>query len=371
MRRIAIVTLAATVLCLGGCDQGGSGGDGTGNATAASSAAASKDGKKGMADPSNDKAVVAMAKKVLPCKWGKYGFDSKCEALKSWKKSDALKGGKADATLVNFLEDGDVKVQWLGADGLARRGQAYRKDKAMATKVIDVADKATEERLMKPLGKAVGNIDLNATGLVERVKKMLESHGNTQLRRTLAGNTLFRNRDVPGMFDLFVKLAKSDKDKKVRKAAAAAFWTGTPSGKQEDVCKLWLELAGDEDHDLAGHSAYHCAFKSSGGGCSAQWDDLLSLIESKAKAGEVQSSFMASALEYFHGQKKASDEQKKRAVAIAKKLVENKKNDASARASSLEFVGKEDPKGKVFAAKYENDDEFFVKNAAKRVKKGK
>lgn len=370
MRKLAIFTIAAVGLALGGCDDKSADKTKSGGATSTASAAASKDGK-GLSDPSNDKAVVTLAKSVLTCKWGNYGFDSKCEALKTWKKSDAMKGGKADATLVNFLEDADVKVQWLGADALSRMGQKYRTDKAMAEKVVAAADKATDKQLVAALGKAVGNIDLQKTGLADRVKKMLESHSNVELRRTLAGNTLFRNRDVPGMFDLFVKLAKSDKDAKVRKAAAAAFWTGTPTGKNEEVCKLWLELADDKDHDLAGHSAYHAAFTSSGGGCTGQWDDLLSLIEKKAKAGEVKSSFMASALKYFYGQKKASDAQKKRALAIAKELVKNEKNDASSRASALEFVGKEDPQGKAFAAKYENDKEFFVKNAAKRIKEGK
>jgi hypothetical protein len=369
MRKIAIATLAAAALVLGACDKGGNESK-PGTATGATSAAAAT-GSKGMNNPGNDAAIVALAKPVLACKWSSYGFDSKCEALQTWKKSDTMKAGAGDATLVNFLEDADSKVQWLGADALSRKGQKYRADTAMATKVVDAADKATDKQLVSALGRAVGNIDLKKTGLVARVMKMIEGHANAALRQTLAGNTLFRNRDVPGMFELFVKLAKTDKDNKVRKAAAAAFWTGTPTGKNEDVCKLWLELANDADQDLAGHSAYHCAFTSSGGGCTGQWDDLLSLIEKKAKAGEVKSSFMASALKYFYGQKKATDAQKKRALAIAKELVKNEKNDGSSRSSALDFIGKEDAGGKAFAAKYENDKEFFVKNAAKRIKEGK
>ena len=363
MRKTVILALASAALLIGGCCK-------EDKKEEPSASATSSDGK-GLGDPSNDPAIVSAAKPVLSCTWGNYGFDSKCAALETWKKHEAMKNGAGDKTLVNFLEDKDTKVQWLGAEALSRTGQLYRKDQALGTKVVDATDKATEKLLVSSLARAAGNIDLQAAGLAPRVMKMLEGHANAELRQELAGNTLFRNRDVPGLYDLFVKLARTDKDPKVRKAAAAAFWTGTPNGKNEDVCKLWLELADDADHDLAGHSAYHCSFTSSGGGCTGQWDALLSLIERKAKAGQVKSSFMAAALKYFHGQKKATDAQKKRAIEIAKVLVANASNDGSSRSSALEFVGKEDPGGKAFAAKYENDSEFFVKSAAKRIKEGK
>ncbi len=364
MRKIVILALASAALLLGGCCKEDKKEAPSGTATT------STDGK-GLGDPSNDPAIVAAAKPVLTCTWGSYGFDSKCAALETWKKLEAMKNGAGDKTLVNFLEDKDFKVQWLGAEALSRQGQLYRKDQALAAKVVDAADKATEKLVVSALARAAGNADLQATGLAPRVMKMLESHANAELRQELSGNTLFRNRDATGMYDLFVKLARTDKDPKVRKAAAAAFWTGTPNGKNEDVCKLWLELADDADHDLAGHSAYHCSFTSSGGGCTGQWDALLSLIERKAKAGQVKSSFMAAALKYFYGQQKATDAQKKRAIEVAKVLVANPANDGSSRSSALEFVGKEDPAGKAFAAKYENDSEFFVKSAAKRIKEGK
>lgn len=366
MRRVALIAMLVVL----GCNETPANKPGAAAGSVSSSVATAAPGK-GLEDPANDKAVVAAAKPALDCDWGNYGFETKCPALQEWFKADVLNDGAADTTLINFLEDERTQVRWLGAEALSRKGQNYRKDKALAGKVMDAADKATEKQLIGVLAKVVGNVDLRATGTAERVTKMIESHGNVELRRGLTTHTLFRNRDVPGMFELFVKLAKSDPDKKVRKAAATAFWTGTPSGKNEEVCKLWLELANDADADLAGHSAYHCAFTSAGGGCTGQWDDLLSLIEKQAKAGQVRSTFLASALKYFYGQKKASAAQKKRAIAIAKELVKNEGNDAAARGSALEFVGAEDPGGKAFAAKYEDDKAVFVKNAAKRVKAAK
>lgn len=366
-RKVAVIAMTALALLASACCKDKKGEEGPTGATSA----AGESGTKGLGDPTNDKAIVDLAKPTLACKWSTSGFDYSCEALKAWNASDLLKDGKADKTLVNFLDDPDEKVRYLGANGLAQKGREYRKDKSLATRVTDAADKETSRAVVTALGRAVGTIDLQATGLDVRVKTMLESHKNDALREALAGNTLFDNRDVPGMYDLFVKLARTDKVPAVRRAAAAAFWTGTPNGKNEEVCKLWLELAGDKDTDLAGHSAYHCAFTSSGGGCVGQWDALLSLIEKQAKAGEVKSSFTASALNYFYGQGKATEAQKKRALEIAKLLVKNNKNDGSARSSALDFVGKKDPAGKAFAAQFENDSDFFVKSAAKRIKEGK
>ncbi len=364
----AIIAVATLSLAVSACCKSKS--DGSSGAPGASSGAATT-GTKGLADPGNDKAVVDLARPVLGCKWTASGFDHGCEALKAWNASDLLKDGKADGTLVNFLDDADEKVRLLGASGLSHKGRTYRKDKGLATRVVDAADKEQSKPVVSALGRAAGTIDLTATGLADRVKTMLESHKNESLREALAGNTLFDNRDVPGMYELFVKLARSDKTPAVRRAAAAAFWTGTPTGKNEEVCKLWLELAADKDADLAGHSAYHCAFTSNGGGCTGQWDALLSLIEKQAKNGEVRSSFTASALNYFYGQGKASDGQKKRALEIAKTLVKNPKNDGAARSAALDFVGKKDPAGKAFAAQFENDSDFFVKSTAKRIKEGK
>jgi len=360
MSKVHVVALAlAAVLATGCCKE------------KSSESPTEVSGTKGIADPSNDKALVELSKPVLTCKWSSYGFDSSCPAFKSWNESALFNNGAGDNTLVNYLDDADEKVRFLGARMLSQKGSAYRKDKALATRVVDAADKETSKVVISPLGRAVGGIDLASVGLIPRVQGLLESHSNADMREALASGTLFTNRDAPGVYDLFVKLARTDKDPKVRKAAAAAFWTGTPNGKHDEVCRLWLELAGDKDADLAGHSAYHCAFTSLNGGCTGQWDALLSLIERQAKGGTVRSSFTAAALRYFYDQKKASAAQKKRALAIAKQLVENTGNDASARSTALELVGKQDPGGKAYAAKFENDKEFFVKSAAKRIREGK
>ena len=63
-------------LSLVGCgNKGGDSGD-TGGAAAGAA--------KGIDAAGNDPAVVALAKKVLACKWSDYGFEYACAERKAW-----------------------------------------------------------------------------------------------------------------------------------------------------------------------------------------------------------------------------------------------------------------------------------------------
>lgn len=361
----SLLVLAIALAC-GACkkpadDQGQAGA--TGGAAAPAGA--------GLGDAANDKAVVDLAKEALKCGFqDTWGLKSSCPALDAWNKAEAIKGGKADATLVNFLGDAQKEVRWLGAYGLYNAGQTYKQDAAMAKKVIAAGKGEKDPTVQRKLGDAIGRIDVKKTGTGDEITKILGTDGMTALRNGIVDGILFTNRTEGGFYDLLAKMARTEKDKTVRQAAAAAFWTGG-SDRHDDTCKLWLELSDDADDDLAGHSAYHASWWSAGGGCTGQWDGLLNVIEKRAKAGKVKSSFMTSALGWLQKQGKASDAQKKRALAVAKTVVETATNDKMARGDALRVIGENDPDAKKFAARFENDPEFFVKSAAQRIKEGK
>lgn len=366
--RSLILAASMTVLALSACDDktpaaSGTSATGTAAVTASASAAAAT-ASTGLAAAGNDAAVVTLAKEALTCKWSAAGLASNCKALKAWRTSTAMKGGKADATLMNMIEDKDKKVRWLAATALKTVGRGHHDNKAQATRLLDAVDKEKEPSVLGHLGAAVGRINLEKTGLEGRVKKLIEAHPSKPLRHSVVRSVLSSNRTL--MFDYLMKIAREGKDGQMRKAAAAAFWTGTPTGKHEDACKLWLELAGDGDNDLAGNSAYHCAFYPHTGGCQGQWDALLDVIDKKAGDGKVVSTMTATALQYLHNQKKASDKQKSRCLAIAKKLAKNADNKATARGRAIELVAKLDPKGKAFAKTFEDDKDGYVKSVAKR-----
>jgi len=324
----------------------------------------------GLDDPKNDAAVVTAAKAALACDWGTSGLKYDCPALKTWRESPLLKDGKADTTLIAMLGDAKDPVRWLAAEALANQGKTYEKDAALANQVIGASQAEKQPLIAGPLGRATGNIDAKATNLGEAMKTLAKTHAVVDYRKAIIGSMLFANREL--FYDFVVDLARNDKNDDVRRAALSAPWTGTPPGRSPDSCKLWLDQVDDPKPDNGGEAAYLCAFYPNDGGCKAQWDPLLTKLETRAKGGKVQASQMSSALKYLWQQKGASNAQKDRAVAIAKALVENPANGGSPRGNALRFVAEaEGDKAKPFAKRFEGDKEFFVKSSAKDILDGK
>lgn len=351
--------LLVTTLGLGlGCSKGSSGPSPAGSAAPESQAAA-----VGLEAASNDAAVVALAKKTLGCKWSTFGFDSTCPEMKAFTESAEIRDGKADATLVTFLDDPNEHVRWLGARGLAQRGRAYRTDKALAERIVKVAEGEKSKVVAQELGGVVGGIKHAETGLGEKIKAMAKGHELQQLRTSLLARMLFANGET--LYDFVKDIAANDKDTVVRKAAMSAFWTGTPPNKIADSCAMWLGFVDDPVEDVAGEAAYLCSFYPQGGGCKSQWDALLDKVEKRAKDGSIKSTQLAAALAYLYKQPGISDAQKKRALGIARQMTENKDNAGMVRGRALELLAEKDPDAAKILEKLKDDNDVFVKSRAK------
>jgi hypothetical protein len=326
-------------------------------------------GGVGLDDPSNDKVVADAARAAIACEWTPSGgLKYDCPALKTWKEASFIKEGAADPTLTTMLVDTREPVRWLAAEALASQGKAYTKNAAMAAKVVAAAQAEKAPLPGASLGRAVAKIDLAATGQQPAAEAMVKTHALVQLRQALAQHMLWSNKQL---YDLTLQLSRTDAAPEVRKAALSAPWTGTPSGRENDTCVLFLEKVDDAADDVSGEAAYLCGFWSRNGGCKAQWDPLLGKIEARARAGTVRSGQMASALSYFHGQKAATAAQRTRAVSIAKTLVENRSNSSNSRSSALRFIGEVDADAVAYARRWLTDGEFLVKSTAKDVVDGK
>ena len=116
--------------------------------------------------------------------------------METFKELEAIENGSSDNTLVNFLEDNDLRVRFLGVQGLLnsdpeRGGGRISTDPALASKVLDAADKGLNDRL--DICEVAAHIDLKASGSGERVMKMLEEtkdescRGQPGITRTLVG----------------------------------------------------------------------------------------------------------------------------------------------------------------------------------------
>jgi len=359
-RAIASLALAALAGVSLGCNKDASNGAA---GAAASATPESTANAKGLGAAGNDAGVVDLAKKVLGCKWGNYGFDSSCPEMKAFMESQLVRDGKADATFVNFLDDPDEHVRWLGSRGLSQRGKTYKTDKALAERIVTVAEGEAQKTVAQELGGVVGGIKHADTGLGERIKAMAKSHAIQQMRTSMLSRMLFTNGET--LYDFVKDIATNDKDAVVRKAAMSAFWTGTPPSKAADSCAMWLGFVDDSIDEVAGEASYLCAFYPQGGGCKTEWDPLLDKIEKRAKEGTIKSTQMASALFYLHRQAGASDAQKKRTLAVARQLVENKSNSGMARGRALELLAEKDPDAAKLLTKLKDDSDVFVQRRAK------
>lgn len=340
--------------CLFGCGHKGSGSGDTGGGGPAGNA-------KGIDAAGNDAAVVALAKKVLAgCKWSDYGFAYDCADRKAWDDSELTKDGKADATLVSMLEDQNEQIRWLAAMTLSNKGDKYLTDKLLADRVLDAALAEKSKSVARNMGNAAGRIKLGDVGLVDKAKPLGKVPTLKELRLGFIGAVQYANRDA--YYTYTVDLAKTDTDHDIRDAAMSSFWTGTPNSKVADVCALWLDLSHDpNDEELAAHAAYFDAFFPFDNGCRAQWDTMLSDIEKRAKAGTAKSSNWGFALGYLWDQKAATPAQKKKAIAIAKMIADNKNNGTNARAYALDAVARE-PANKSYIQKFTKDPDSFLKS---------
>ncbi len=326
---------------------------------------------KGLAAATNDPAVIAEVKKVLGCEWKHFGFSTRCEAFKAFRKSDLVKLGRADTTMVNLIEDADAKLRWLAARTLKQSGKTYESDAKLAERVVAAAEKEQDKLVAVKLARAIAEIDLEGTKLVDKVSTLAKDHEVEGFRAALVRSVLFRNRAVVKLYELIKGMAKTEKSDDVRSSAVEAFWIGTPSGKHAEVCTLWREVAETDKVDKVADAAMRLAGQAPNARCKGEFDALLAIAEKKAKGGTVKSSDVAFAVKYIFRHKDTPAAQKKKSIAIAKILLANDANKGMARGAAMRFVGKEDPKGKKLAKKYLADKDFFVKNAAKRIVEAK
>lgn len=315
---------------------------------------------KGLAASGNDPALLALAKKVLECGWTQEnGVEYDCAAREAWEGSEILEKGAPDATLVNFLEDSRWEVRWLGATSLSHASVGYREDKSLAERVLAAAETEKVDSVLRHLARAVGAIRLGKVGLAERAKAFGRSPTAKAVRVAFLSQVQFANSEL--FYPYTVDLAKTDPDNEIRDAAMSSFWTGTPSDKTAEVCQLWLDLSHDKNEDLAAHAGYFASYFPFDEGCKAQWDTLLGDVEKRAKAGTAKSTYWATALSNLYDQKAASPAQKKKAIATAKSMAENKANDGSARSRALDVVAEKDAGGKAFVKKFAKDSDPMVK----------
>lgn len=346
--RLPILVVLATLAT--GC--GAKGGDAAPAASASTKAAA--------VDPTID----AMARSASTCKSYDYGgFDSSCPAYKTWTEAkDAFNEGKADASLVALLSDGDEKIRYLAAAKLNQYGKAFHTDKTLAQSVVTAAEKEQRKFAQKEIAAAAGQIQVRATGTFDRVKALVAKRDMPDVRRGILSNLLYNNQDDDAVYDLVRETVK-DADGTVAQAALGSFWAGG-GHKPDKTCQVYAENLGNGNDEVAAAS---CDYLAWSGRCTSRYDGLLDALEKRVKAGPVSFTSHVTAARHLCDDTKASDAQRKRAAAFGRTIAGKKDTKAWIRSSALEAVIHCDlgNGGRSFVGKFKADPEKTVADKAK------
>jgi hypothetical protein len=318
------------------------------------------------------------------------GFEASCPAFQAFSALKIPRGAQ-DATLVHLLDDPNEKVRSLGARGLAMWGGAFTTDKALAARIIAAAGKETSEAFAGILGNVAGHIDAAATGLGEPIKGLVLRDGALQeLQAGVVSSFLPSNTASPLAFDLTHDMARRGPNTRVRNAAVTAL-SAIYDKRGDEVCEIWMDALKAPEEAPAANAASRLTTGASWIGysqngwsttssffvrenrCAKLQGATLAAIEARAKEGKLVEDAWVTALAglFRDDLKTTTAADKARALTIARGLVEKKEHSPTLRGAALRFVGKKDPQGPAFAAKFEKDPDVFLKTVAAEVAKTK
>ena len=306
--------------------------------------------------------ALELARKAIACKWEATAPSQDCEDAKAWREArDIFEGGRADAVLVGLLEDSDDRARHLGAWNLNVFGERYRTDKALAERIVLVAEREKSERVAAPLGAALSRVDVERTEMFDRVRAIAMKHALLALRVSLAATLAKNNLASLPAFTLTLDLVR-DSEKDVRAAALGSLWQCS-SRRPEETCRVWREnIDRSDDDELAARASDYLTWA---GACQAHFDALLDSEEKRFKSGRTNAPAFAKALGNLCEDVKATSTQKARATDLLKRMVEQKLTQKYVRSSALEAVMRCDVAGgKAFVQKFSEDDDPFVKERA-------
>lgn len=333
-------------------------------AAPASSAAAPVASAAPKAEPASD-PIRAAARKVVACAgWSELSVPWDCADLKAFDELGALQEGAGDKTLVEMLADPEPKMVALGARGLRVNGRKFRDDAALAEKIVARLEAGKDdESVLDNLATVAGAIDGEKTKLGPRLLDLAKNIKSPSVRGSFISAGQFHNSDL--LYPVTSELARSESNQDLRRTAISAFWTGTPSGKSDEVCKLWVSIGQDPKtpEGLAAQAVDYAAWTPTT--CDKQYDAIAKLLEKHLK-GKVEETSWAIAGTHLVGQDKLAAPLKKKVVGLLKAVATDPKNGASVRVFALDGVIKGDPAGaKALLAKLAKDkDDYVAKHAA-------
>ena len=356
------------------------------------SASAKPDGgtasaRKGLADPANDAAVVTLAREVLSCdwRWGAIldfmvgGDEKACSAIKTWRMSPVVRSGEAAPTLVNFLDDSDLRTRALGVASLLNESaplKRYRADPVLASRVLDHALAVTgaEEGPFgtSDFGMLVGYVDAEATKSHDRLESILSHPRQRAFLMAFVGVLPRENPDDEAVFELMKTFVVGTASVEVRAHATAAF---IPTTKLETkICAFLAEQTQSPTAEIVDAAA--TALTRTEAVCSLRYEDVIALGERRRVARTLTSNLVtAIAVIAQERHKKTSTTQRKRVLAFLHTVAldsdpaawKTPETRAVRTQALVEIYYLDHAEGKVVAAKLAKDPSDAMRSAAAEV----
>ena len=117
---------------------------------------------------------------VLACDWDdRHGFDYRCGAVRAWLRPET---NLDEPRLVALLEHDDERHRHVAAIRLQRLGRAFRRDAALARRMVAVSQAERSAPVSFALGWAIARVDLEATGVADDLERVITEHPDPVMR---------------------------------------------------------------------------------------------------------------------------------------------------------------------------------------------
>lgn len=327
----------------------------------------------GLNDADNNPDVVALAKTVLEeCTWQGGEPQSSCQVYKTYKKSSLIKDAESLPTLMNFVEDSDPKVRFLGAKPIVNHTRSFKRDRDVAMRVLGFANEETDPAVGLALGMALGKVVTSKTDLSNELVTLFSTHELSEVRQGVLTYFIVMNPEDEHYAPV-IKAAREDANKDVRLTAAMSLSQNQNAAHVPALCSLWLEKAADTNEELEYQyqAMIMLGAHMTAGGCSEQWPALVELIEAHAAKGQLDSSLITRSMDELNEQAALSEEMRTRLMTAARSVVTDTSNAGGVRMSTLRFIGEQDQDAVTFAEQFTDDSESAVKRTAQDIVDGK
>ncbi len=333
-------------------------------------------GSAGLAAPDNDAKVTAKVKAVIKCDFKAYGFSSSdCPAYKDWLQGDVVRGGRADATLVNLAEDGEVKVRYLAVSALSTHGHDYQKDAAMVKRLVAVFSKESNDQVARPLARVLCKAKHDETGTTQSILDAIKASSHEDAKEAYLSSVLVYNTKNTTVRDVVHNTAEKGSTAKLRQASLTGLgYTsyGTPKADREALCTFFRERAEQDSDDAVAEHALDMLFRGFDDICKGEYDAGLKWAEGRVSKGNIVSMDLPGALRSLGQMKHATPAQKSKATELLRTCVGKDTAKDIARSQCLRYYYEFEPaKGVALAKTLVDDKNFTIKYTAKDiVKKG-